>query len=497
METSKYRSIISDPDIVGCYVTRTQFMPSHTSGDKTFVLNKKSQHKYVPLVDLISLNNTRELVLKKEEGTKSDVLGISGGRYSDKSSRDKHTRASLDLSANDVLANDMVIILNFTSKPITTNTSGEFRKTYAPIDTSHFANTDLEAGLRPFHGKVVIYTIRSINNPDKILKRVGIENYLGAIREKLKDYSSACVKETIKMNEFVMDSIANSDLTDIEHYNSIRVVSSISIDGTLIDSSENETVFIRNKNLYISNRNMLQITTCLTTDSHMLPDEFSRENSVISNSISCYMVDNRSAMKERYINVAGTVVDVPKIKDQRLEDGLYVYVNYGKDSSVVRRVSSLEELTSNGYVYSSREEASEGADLRSKLKQQQEDLDREHRKEMLAMESASKLKQQIQEEATIKAKKELEETKLHMEKFMLEMKALQEKDKLSALEEANKMKLMYDRHSYEMEDRRSRRKDYYEERTYEREDSISTTKAAVAMAGVALATIGLVKAFGI
>jgi hypothetical protein len=144
----------------------------------------------------------------------------------------------------------------------------------------------------------------------------------------------------------------------------IKVVSTLSVSAEEIAQlSRDETIRIWPSGMMVSRQQILNMPE------HPALHQDTTLNSAVVESVrehgfSCFIVDNHDAISPRYISFAGQVQEVPRIKDLQRPEGFYIVRADAHSSLSTSSVIPLDQLSQYPHLYSDRESAAVGADLR-------------------------------------------------------------------------------------------------------------------------------------
>jgi hypothetical protein len=184
-----------------------------------------------------------------------------------------------------------------------------------------------------------------------------------------------------------------------------------------------------------------------------------------------YIIDNDDVLSDRYHNLYGETVKVPKFKSNNgIMNGLYIVTIQDDFSIKVDTYYKIEEIDSVNFIYKTKEEAETGANkldlLNNELKEKE--LAMQHNL-IIAKENYEKTihnlkleNEKIKSEYEIKAKED--ELKFNEIKRKLEQMSISDK-------------IYYDRNHYKI-------KNDYEEESYRRDSFIESLKTVAALSGI-------------
>lgn len=463
------------PKILGMYLSDTHDVYNNTE-QKTHLTN--DGFKYLPIVDFIHFSRQEEVRFINGKNINDEIITYNRNTSSRKLNADTVYNNKIEVTQNDLLLGPINIVLNLSQYNITFNTPGDFRKTYLPIKNKK---------LEEYYGKIIMLTIHTFNNPITIQHIAGYGNYFETLKDNFKNRGNKKNQELLLVLDYLSSKwldIKTSDYMQQSH--TIKVV-------TMTVVEETDLFTVSDKIIYLSYRD------CFVTIEDIInaPDHPGTENVfntgdlkgyLRDNSFVCYIVDNDDLISDRYINVAGSVKKIIKIKNPSMVNGLYLITTNNATGTKSEVVCKLEDLNNNQYVFKSIEEANAGADIRSQYK----DILEKNRAELesLRLERANEniaLKAKYERESLeIKTEyeKRLREQSLTFDREMQELKKSFEEFKLSASKEDIKTKSDYDTFRYQLDRKSYQTKSDYEEGRYARDTTIESIKTVGAIAGL-------------
>lgn len=204
------------------------------------------------------------------------------------------------------------------------------------------------------------------------------------------------------------------------------------------------------------------------------------------------IVDNEDEIGDRYINLAGNVVPVPKIKSDNLKSGVYYLVgsdfsDSGKRSSMVYRHMSFEKAEETLEIYTTRERARCHGD-RPEDKERQYKLDSIEMRSRLDKEEADRRQQHAEFKAKMDAEEICRKDEHAKLKAKLEKEEADRKRRLSELEDRLSEKMAErKKEAADLEVRRAETKYRHENRNIARKETVEWLKFIPAVVGFAVA----------
>jgi hypothetical protein len=456
------KTITPDTKILGMYLPNTKALYPGVTREAKFNI-VPGNIDYLPVLELFSLKDNEEITLVDGNNVSNDLPTYNSAASSQNLTSAVIANKRLDVSQNDLLLGPVTIVINLTGHNVTICTDDGLKKMFRSIKSDKLNSHD---------GKLLILTLYTFNNPRMFRGETEHSNYFEILHAQQK-----IVYERTNKHKDLLDIYAylltQGEILKSKVYsdegNCVKV-------ATMDVLEKKHLLESTNKYAYIQARRML---VGLTTPGNVIEHPLSStilnivdlQKKLIKNSVVCYIVDNEDKIKDRYINYAGTVLKVDKIKEPSIPDALYVIRTDSEGHSSESKACGLDELDANKYVYTSREEANSGADVQRSYT---DDLAKTR-----ADQEAYKLKQA----------KDLLELEAHYDKLMRELKLDHETKRMEqearSLREkaAYERSSIYDKRNYERDSYRA--KDYYETAKFERDSTLETIKTVSAIAGVA------------
>lgn len=435
---------------------------------------------YLPVVNLFNINQAAEVKFTNTINKGSEIVtynkGVSTKNLDDSTIRSKR----IDITQNDLFMGPVRMVLNFTSRPVTIGMGGELRKTFARLNQDKFTEQS---------GKLLVFSIYTLNTPSFIYDTYGNGNYL----ETMSNYLDGKVGEEVsEMREIY--KYAESKWHKFKRLNngcmpnSIKVICLHEIEEELLSAGNQQ--YITNLGWVIGNVDLVNLNDNPQTEINSFGNKDLRA-AFERNSFLCYIVDNNDQISDRYINIAGHVRKISKVKNKAMVNGLYFVATDNDSSRDNEIICKLEDIDDSEYVYKSIEEANEGANVRQKYK---DELDIAKAKlETAKIEASSeiiRIKADHERELGI-VKAEAERNKAQREAESLDKKIDHENKKFNIDIEREQLRAELDFYKGTMDKGTMDKKYHYETKRYERDNFVETLKTVGAVAGLA-ATIFLV-----
>lgn len=448
------------------------------SGDKTakttFITSEFSN--YLPILEMVSIDHRKEVVFANGVNKNEEVVtynkGIAGRSFNDAVIR----QGKIDVTANDLFIGPITLFLNFTSYNLTVVTNKEFRKTFVPIENAH---------LDDFKGKVVILNLHTLNTPKSIQNITGITNYLEALQDRFKNRDAPNLDEMREVVKYASDKWGETKFfSALSQSNSLKVATMVEISETEFIKDKADSLFLMHQDLVITLDNIVESVEHPATSNAILTNrDLQRE--VRHNSFTCFIVDNEDKVGDRYINIAGTVKRINKVKNHNQANGLYIITTDQEGKTRNEIACKLEELDNNKYVYKSIEEANIGADMRVQYRDNIETTRTE-----LEVTKLDRLNENIERSSDLEQMRAEIKLVTDLVKSQGELLSVAEKRKSERFKTDDEVRGIYAKRDFESfrydMDRHERvAKLSYDDRKYERDSFVEGLKTVGALAGVA------------
>lgn len=490
-------------EAVGMYITDAGSL-SRTSGGTSYWLSHK-QMPYLPLLNWIQISPENEVRLASGESIGQDITTYNEHHRLNKLNEDILTRTKLDVTANDLFIGPIEMALNFSGKRLTITSRSGIPKSFAPLSLRSMPELD---------GKLVILSVHTINSVASIHNQYGYSNYLKTLKDRLVGKSDYASEELSSVYDYVLTCLqTHRPVSPLALSDTFKVVTLTVINvGEGLEANNVDTLALLNR--------QIEITYSDPVNARM-HDNFTQEYILDKNvmetirayGLSCFIVDSDDKVSERYINFAGTVRKIPKIKSGDKVDGLYLVSVDASQKLQMDSVTPLNELDSVKFVYKSEEEADKGANMKEQYSDQLDllriekanealKLKAEHEKEMRALDQTSR--QRIVDMEHESRRRVMDMDQEHRSRTV-ELDAyrtkLEEEDRARKLEheealrnlkldtevrkqETEHYKYDHDKNRFQMDNASLYVKRDYEHAKYERDSTIETIKTVGAVAGL-------------
>lgn len=502
-------------------------------------------NKYLPILKLLDIRDD-SLVLQNEDNITD--------RYITESKQYEHKGRKLESSAADLMVSTPDFLFNLTDTAVTVRNRSNIPKYFPPNNVKILPQA--------CKGCLLFFRVFYLNALDFIHTKCGVENYIQQLNDDAKASKNPNLIELIKVTQYVSDFLEknDTDIATVSMSSTIKVVTVVSVSMDKLKGFRHVKGPTYN-NFIINNRDIiLTIGDYLGCQNHPSVSVELLVNSETADkyrkgSIKIFIVDKKNKIKERYIPLADKVIEIPRIYDTEIPDGLYL-VTYGNgDSDYDKKfiadtclVCTIDNIKNVDYVYTNEEDARDGAnklkrytekiekeknkaeedliklksETATKIEEQKLEYDRKTHEQRLALDKEAADQKTALEKASAEQKAALEKTAAE-QKAALEKEALakrneyEEREKIQKLEyaekekaqkleydekknEYDKKKLEYEKQLMELKTKHESssfdRKDHYEEKKYQRDDRIETLKMVGAVAGLLAGGYVLFKKFG-
>lgn len=442
---------------------------------------------YIPILNLIEINHRQELTFANGVNKNEEIVtynrAVAGRGFSESVIRN----TKLDVTANDLFVGPITFLLNFTNYNLTVVTNKEFRKTYVPIENAH---------LEEFKGKVVVMNLHTLNTPKRIQDITGCTNYLETLQERFKNRNAPNIEEMRDVIKYAADKWGETKFfTALSQSNSIKVATMIEVSETEFIKDKCDSIYLMNQDIMLTVDNIVEAIEHPATSNAVLSNR-NLYTDIRKNSFTCYLNDNEDKIGDRYINIAGVVKKISKMKDHNFPDGLYILTVDNESKVHNDMVCKLDELDTNKYVYKSKEEANVGADLRTQYRDGIEDTRNEMEVTKLDRQNEGiELKayfDMFTRDAEMRRQEHSAEIDLIRNEVKLVTDLLKSNDerktiKLKSDDDARSivMKRDFESFRYDLDRRQHANKVDYEATKYERDSFVEGLKTVSAIAGLA------------
>ena len=491
---------------VGLYYTDVNSFSKH-SGDVFAYENEASP--YLPIMQVVKIVKESESKLINP----SDYA-LSVGMHNNQEAGNALVaeilkKSMIDTTQGDLLLGGVTLILNFTKYQLTAVSGYGIPKTYKPIEASN---------LRQYAGKVVILTVHSLNSVKVVRELFGHVNYINTLAERVaKNLNQKDLEMTHVLN-YVSETLAGKvRMDEAALQRTMKVVTATEVTQEEIAHSGHQSeLFLINKDILLSFIEPLGVSEHPSLSQKKLQEEDLVET-LRSNGLACFIVDNEGHLGERFISFAGKVYPVPRVKDASLPQGLHLVSLDAQRKYSTDEVIELSKIDDSGFVFKSREEAIVGADMRKqysdevemsritaikesmdakayyekesqRLKDEDRRRDSENKAWLQRLEQENKERQAAHEEAERKRKSDNEELDRKRKLEYEERERQSERRHQEALKmlktDTEASKALWEANKFRYENYGLERKSQYEERKYERDSTLETVKAVGAVAGL-------------
>lgn len=434
-------------------------------GSKQVAVKVETEYtKYLPILQMFNINLKGEAKFTDTRNVSRDLDPYDGHTSGLRLSPTVLKDSRIDITQNDLLAGPVRLILNFTDRGVTICARGEFRKHFVPLDNSNFKD-------RSTSGKVLIFTIYTLNTPELIGTIYRGSNYLETLSNTLSDGLSDEVSDMKTVYKYAAKACQELNSSDNDYFstarsNTVKVVTLQTVSEE--DLKNNKTLFLGNLEWLMSQSNPVEIAQNPTTNFAAYGSSDYR-NVLMKNTFTCYIVDPDERISDRWVNIAGMPTKIPKVKTGKEMVGLHwLFVDANGDVSKKHQLTK-EEMDSCDFIFRTEEEAISGANLKQQYKDQIDTL--KHNLEHDKVRAQTELARVKHDSEVIIAqlKRDLEELKHHREIEGLDRKQNYEFQKTDLELGRDRIKNEYDRSSMDQ-------KFYYDSRRYARDDRMETIK---------------------
>ena len=416
---------------------------------------------YAPILNLIQLNNNEEIRFIDGENKNKEIVTYNVHTSTNKNLSPTAIKAKrFNVSVNDLLAGPVKILLNFTKYNVTLSCRDGFSKTFVPIE-----NDNCDA----FKGRIILLTLRTLNSPKVIQDITGVTSYIDTLlsKESASDYKRK--SEVKAVYEFVQRHWADIKAKNLSlANNTIKIVSMTEVFEIDLEDRQDSQIFLANQDIALTRENILDAKSHPDAVGDVLNDPRLRTQ-IHENSFVCFITDNQDKIGDRYVNVAGSVMKVPKVKKPGLVDGLYVVFFSENGERYRESFVPLEDMEQNPYICRSAEEANIGA---SKKTQYQDEIETSR---LDAANEAVRLKREIDAE---RHRHEVEKDR--QEKEILSLRADLERKKIhEGLRQAEQ-----ESRRIHLDSRMAHMKAFQDAKKYKRDSTLETLKVVGSVAGL-------------
>lgn len=453
--------------IVGMYLSDFGAVyPSPINGTMNSFI-KPEFNGYIPILNLFSFNNSNNIIFSNGINKDKEIVTFSK-RNTSRNFNSTALKTKVEVTDNDLMLGPVRILLNLTDYNVTTVTKDNVKKIYKPVKNDNFEE---------FYGKIIVLTLRTFNTPRYVYDLTGDNNYLDTYLEIIRNKGQDVYSNIREFSQYLTDCWSNVKL---EHFNcpsnSLKLVTMTEINESILVNDSSKTAYFKDLEIIFSIDDFISVPEHPHLTNNII-NTADMQRHIKNNSFMCYIVDNIDNISDRYINIAGTVKKIGKVKNHNLIDGLYIMItdDEGKPSSELS--CKLEDIDSNKYVFKNVEEANIGADIKNQYKDKVE-YDRTELEALRIEKMSESLQLKNKYEAELKELNLEHERKLSDLKLTLDKKKGKKESKSFKLKNrSEKVKYDFDRSSYG-------NKLHYEETKYQRDSTVENLKMIGAVAGL-------------
>ena len=419
---------------------------------------------YLPVLDLINFNSDESVRFTDGKNVSNDIITYNKRIQDNRSlSSEIVSNRKLPTKFNDIIGSPVTIVLNFTKEKLTTIDTDGFPNHYEPIYNSNFDK---------HKGSILLLTIRMFNHPKTMEIAAGSGNYFRGLRDKLRNSDQQRTRHLADICEFLINhpGIYSEDKF-LNPTSSVKVVSIAEIDAS--ELLHGEFVDADTGILYSLNK-YSQIEGNPLTDMELYASDCLKDI-ITDGEIIVYINDPDDQLEPQYLNVAGNVFKVNKIKSKDRPRGLFLS-SKNDFGDIITQTIPLEDIPTSEFVYSSKDAATNGANVKEKTSIEIAQL--KSRLEATKLERDSGIIQQKQELEILKnnIEKEQAEFKVEMNKkretLALELEEIKNKRDIESLT----AKRDYEKFSYDTNRQAMSYKTNYEVDKYRRDSTLETIK---------------------
>jgi hypothetical protein len=492
-------------EVVGMYITDTQNLNTNSGGSSHWMGN--ADMPYLPLLNYISIAPDDQVRLASAQGIGKDITTYNTHYGMRKFTNEVVKSSKLPVAMNDLLVGPVNLAFNFTERKLTLTSSSGIPKSFTPLSLDSLAQ---------FKGKLILMSIHTLNSMESIEHQFGELKYIRTLRERLIGKADFASKELIDIYDYVIKCVgADKGLPAFALSDTYKVATMVAVDvEELVRKEGCDSIYLVGKRIDISLENIVKVSPHEALIQEYVQDKVVMDT-IRANGFACYIVDTDSSIGERYMNLAGMVVKVPKLKDRDKVDGFFLMSLDANKRLSADNFTPLEEVKAGKlrFLYASIEEAEVGADMKNQYADQLEMLKLEKLSEGIALKSQHERDMRELEQLSRKRSNDIEQEhrarineldaqrlkmneedtrrKLDFEETVRQMKA----DSESKKQATEFSKFNFDQNRYQMDNSSLFMKRNYEEGKYERDSTIETIKTVGAVAGLIAGGYVLFKKF--
>lgn len=487
-----FNLISKEEKIVGAYITdHSSIAPSHSG--KGFWLSQDA--RFLPILNLFSFNE-KELRLSDPNDPGNDIETHNKRNVLYTPSKSVVDTRRLSVSVNDLLIGDVKMLLNFMDVPVVVKGRSDIPKTFQPLH-----NTQLQE----YHDKILILSFESFNCPSSIQETVGLTNYFDNLRYEMIDQGFT-EGSKIRTLEYLSKCWVNykPETPGMVVSNSIKLVKiyEYSSKDFIKDGTTFKDLYCNSTDLtFRKDSSVLNIPTHPQVSSSLLSSHQLLE-SLRDNGFAAIIVDNDNHIGARYINFINKVLEIPRVKDTQMPEGLYLVSVDSTKSIKTDAFTPLEKIDETPNIYKTKEEAKTGADLKTKTVQEHEMAKLNAGKESIGMRTelerlqslsaAQRLEyEELRRASDFKYDTQRKEFDLEMARYKqmyedrsreMELRYNQALKEMKLQEEDRKGFYSREKHHFDLDG--MHRKHHYDTISYERDSTLEGLKTVGSVAGL-------------
>lgn len=453
-----------------------------------WVTSTQAAMPYLPLVNLIGVNDSVKFT--DSERTDMDVSTYNQNATGKRLNPVVIQSSRLRVGGMDLVAGDIYLFLNFTTTAMSVMTSTNIQH-YQGLSCDRF---------KEFRDRVFVIRVSTVASPTVADKVHGVNNYF----DRMIDLH--CAVRSKRSEEYRAMMLFASECWNLHcnsstqtQGNSLKIASVTELSPSVVHSiKDGQQVILKEIDFRV-----MSTPVAMNTANPVFEENLTHSSDIVTSfrdhAFSCFIVDNTSAITDRFYNFMGKAVLIPKIKDSSLVEGLYTVAADKSSSLRPEDVTPLSEIDKLPYVYASLQEAAEGVDLTSLSKRQHEEaIAAQTRENNLQAMRFARERSELEHKLSI----EREESASRMRE-----REAEHKRELDAMDRAHKAEVArlgidhkraehdfaYDK--YNMDRSSLFTKSTYEEGKFKRDSTIETIKTAGSLAALAVAGMMAYKRF--
>lgn len=480
------------------YVNTKCLVSSCFMTDNGRVFQGVGYKEFHPLISEMEFKATTDIKMVHGKDVCNNIETYDANASNKKLNQFIKEQKKIDVTSGDISIVPSQYLLNFTDFDIVCYNHLNFPITLPRLESK--ALKDL------YRGNMVVMTVYRLPTPSNVTSVTGVDkNYLDSILQNNIGLSNTNVKlaNFLKVIEFANNSWQQLSYMDAEFKaNSIKVVTFSQIHqdtfnhkNRLHSSQQFQDVYLNEYDIILSRESVFQYKNnpaiTRNIDSKILKDV------VLQGTKYIYMVDRDNKLGDRYYNIHGDVVKIPKLSLEaslHQPDGLYT----GQYDSIAGTQPDapipLDQIDTIDFIYKTIEEAEQGANKSEIFNQQLRDKESQMRHRELELNNGILENKRLAEEARRRNEedriryeheahtREVEIARLKQEGQRQEANLMSLKRELES--RGLKEKTEYETNGYGMRHYFEERKYRHDDTRYERETYIETIKTVAATAGV-------------